>query len=136
MHTIVKDSHIHGLGVFATEDIPAGTRIFEYTGELISRDEENRREIENDKTGVTYIYQINDHESIDGAVGGNDSRFVNHSCDPNVEGIIKDRHIYYVALRDIKKDEELFIDYAFDKDSKREPCHCGAKNCRGVMNEA
>lgn len=136
MHTIVKDSHVHGLGVFATEDIPAGTRIFEYTGELISRDEENRRELENDKTGVTYIYQLNDHESIDGAVGGNDSRFVNHSCDPNVEGVIEDRHIYYVALRDIHPGEELFIDYAFDKDSKREPCHCGAKNCRGFMNEA
>lgn len=134
MHTIVKDSHIHGLGVFATEDIPEGYRIFEYTGELISREEENSRELENDKTGVTYIYQLNDHESIDGAKNGNDSRFVNHSCNPNVEGIVENNHIYYVALRDIKRNEELFIDYAFDKDSKPEMCHCGAKNCRGLMN--
>lgn len=134
MYTTVKDSHIHGLGVFATEDIPRGTRIFEYTGELISREEEDRRELENDKTGVTYIYQLNDRESIDGAYGGNDSRFVNHSCAPNVEGVIENKHIYYVALRDIKQNEELFIDYAFDKDSKPEPCHCGTIHCRGVMN--
>lgn len=134
MNTIVKDSHIHGLGVFATADIAAGTRIFEYTGERISREEEDKREIENDKTGVTYIYQLNDRESIDGAHGGNDSRFVNHSCDPNVEGIIENKHIYYVAKRNIKSGEELFIDYAFDKDSKPEPCFCGSANCRGVMN--
>lgn len=134
MYTIVKDSQIHGRGVFAAIDIPKGTRIFEYTGELISREEEDRRERENDKTGVTYIYQLNEHESIDGAHGGNDSRFVNHSCDPNVEGVIEKKHIYYVALRDITQGEELFIDYAFDKDSKPEPCHCGAANCRGVMN--
>jgi len=134
MYTSVKDSHIHGLGVFATEVIPKGARIFEYTGELISREEENRREIENDKTGVTYIYQLNDDESIDGAHGGNDSRYVNHSCDPNVEGVIEGQHIYYEALRDIKSGEELFIDYAFDKDSKKEPCRCGSAKCRGVMN--
>lgn len=134
MNTIVKDSHIHGLGVFATDHIPKGTRIFEYTGELISRAEEDRRELENDKTGVTYIYQLNDHESIDGAHGGNDSRFVNHSCDPNVDGVVEGRRIFYVAKRDIQTGEELFIDYAFDKDSKPEPCHCGSANCRGVMN--
>lgn len=134
MYTTVRESPIHGRGVFAAQDIPAGTRIFEYTGELISREEENRRELENDKTGVTYIYQLNDHESIDGANGGNDSRFVNHSCDPNIEGIIEGKHIYYVALRNIKQNEELFIDYAFDKDSKQEPCHCGSMHCRGVMN--
>lgn len=134
MKTIVKDSHIHGMGVFANECIPAGTHIFEYTGEHITREEENLREIENDKSGVTYIYQLSDTESIDGAIGGNDSRYVNHSCDPNVEGIIENRHIYYVAKRDIQSDEELFIDYAFDADSPAEPCHCGSPHCRGVMN--
>ncbi|MCL4200772.1 SET domain-containing protein-lysine N-methyltransferase [Patescibacteria group bacterium] len=134
MYTTVRDSPIHGRGVFATKAIPRGARIFEYTGELITREEENLRELENDKTGVTYIYQLSDHESIDGAYGGNDSRFVNHSCDPNVEGVIEGKHIYYVAIRDIRPGEELFIDYAFDKDSKREPCHCGAAHCRGVMN--
>lgn len=134
MNTIVKDSHIHGRGVFATKGIPKGTRIFEYTGELISREEENRREILNDKTGITYIYQLNEHESIDGAHGGNNSRYVNHSCNPNVEGEIDGRHIYYVARRDICAGEELFIDYAFDKDSNQEQCRCGSTNCRGVMN--
>lgn len=103
MYTTVRDSPIHGRGVFATKAIPRGARIFEYTGELITREEEIQRELENDKTGVTYIYQLNDHESVDGAYGGNDSRFVNHSCDPNVEGVIEDGHIYYVALRDIKR---------------------------------
>lgn len=134
MKTIVRDSHIHGMGVFATATIPAGTRVFEYTGEHISREEENRRELENDKTGVTYIYQLNDHESIDGAKGGNDSRYVNHSCDPNVEGVIEESHIYYVTKRDIKAGEELYIDYAFDADDPAEPCHCGSPHCRGVMN--
>jgi SET domain-containing protein len=56
--------------------------------------------------------------------------YINHSCDPNVEE--KDRTGY--ALKDIKKDEEITIDY--DKIAYLEKpfkCHCGSRNCRGFV---
>jgi hypothetical protein len=59
------------------------------------------------------------------------SRYFNHSCCPNV---VYDRKGNYVAARDIKKDEELFLDYGlmFDRKFKMK-CACGAANCRGQV---
>jgi SET domain-containing protein len=59
----------------------------------------------------------------------NDSNFMNHSCDPNM---VYDEKDNIIAKRDIKKGEELTIDYAnfvvnVDQDFE---CRCGAKNCR------
>jgi len=58
---------------------------------------------------------------------------LNHSCDPNV-GLRG--QITYVAMRDIKADEALTMDYAFvitrPKEYKLE-CNCGAKQCRKVV---
>lgn len=55
----------------------------------------------------------------------------NHSCNPNI-GF--DGPITYVALKDIKKGEEIFLDYAF-MESYFEPfhCNCGNKNCRKII---
>lgn len=131
----IGPSRIHGTGFFVDEFIPAGTRIIEYVGERISREEEARRERENDKTGVTYIFVLNQDTCIDGAVGGNDSIFVNHSCEPNIEHRYEDGRIFYYALQDIFPGTELFLDYRFDPNGKIEPCRCGSPNCRGFMND-
>ena len=62
----------------------------------------------------------------------NDSNFMNHSCDPNM---VYDEHDNIIAKRDIKKDEELTIDYGnfvvnVDQDFT---CRCGAPKCRGKI---
>lgn len=59
------------------------------------------------------------------------ARYINHSCDPNC-GIKRLTNL--VAMRDIKKGEELLWDYDMTEDSDwRMECHCGAKSCRKVI---
>jgi SET domain-containing protein len=124
-------SKIHRWGVFATEFIPGGRKVIEYTGEKISRRETKRRA---DEREFTYLFTLDSYWTIDGAVGGSGAEFINHSCEPNLKSKIVKGHILYMSLRDIKPGEELTIDYRFDKKVERVPCQCGAANCRGTIN--
>ena len=84
---------------------------------------------------ITYIFTLNDNYDIDGAVNGNDARFANHSCDGNTSvDIIRDK-IWLIAEQDIDTDEEITYDYSLDADDLL-ACWCGAKRCRGYMNDA
>ncbi len=121
--------------MFAEKNIPKGTKIIEYLGEIISKEEEARREKQNEKTNATYIFNYNSRFSIDGAIGGNESRLINHSCDPNCDATRSKNHVFYVSNRAILKDEELTVDYSFDADDPPEICHCGSHKCRGFINE-
>jgi SET domain-containing protein len=126
----VAPSKIHRWGVFAGEFIPARRKIIEYTGEKISRRETKRRA----SGPLNYIFTLNPYWCIDGNVGGSGAQYVNHCCNPNVYAWIIKEHILYMSARDIQPGEELTIDYHFDKDVERVPCHCGAANCRGTIN--
>ncbi len=132
----VKKSKIDHSGLFSTREILPNQRLIEYTGEMITNLEAERREKENEKKGQTYIFLLNDDSFIDAAVGGNDSKYINHSCDPNCTIVRRKGKIFIHSDRLIKPGEELTIDYSFDKDSKKEICRCGSKNCRSFMNEA
>jgi hypothetical protein len=59
----VGKSRIHGKGVFAAEPIQQGTRILEYTGERISKEEATRRIVQ----GNTYIFYFDASYDIDGS---------------------------------------------------------------------
>lgn len=131
-----RQSKIDRSGVFADEFIPKRTVVAEYTGEKISSEETERRERINDLNGTTYVFILDDIYCIDGAVGGNISKYINHSCDPNLEVEITNGRIYFLASRDIQKDEELSYDYAYDYDPDFPcPCRCGSPKCRGTINE-
>lgn len=134
--TIVANSGIDRKGLFAGQNIKANTLIIEYTGEKITNEEADIRESVNDLTGTTYIFVYVDQTfCIDGAIGGNNSRFSNHSCNPNMYLDFIDGHIYFIADRDIKKGEELTYDYAFDYEPGYViPCFCKSSNCRGMIN--
>lgn len=132
----VKESAIHHRGAFAKQDIPKGTHIIEYVGELIEHEEAEKRERENDKKGSTYIYILDDTHCIDGAFGGNESICINHSCNPNCEDVMIGKKIWIFALHDIKKGEELTFDYSFPHDGHvKTPCHCKSHNCRGHIED-
>ena len=73
---------------------------------------------------------------IDAGRGGNLSKYINHSCDPNCIIKINDNKILIYSKKTIKKGEELTFDYRFNKNSFKEICNCGSKNCRGHINEA
>lgn len=124
-------SKIHRWGVYAGEFIPARRKVIEYTGERISRRETKRRA---DASVFTYLFTVDAYWTLDGAVGGSGAEYINHSCDPNLVARIQHGHILYMSRRDIRRGEELTVDYHFDKKVERVPCHCGALKCRGTIN--
>jgi len=144
---VVRESPIHGRGVFATRDIEPGEVIIEYTGRRITHAQADAEWVEN---GHTFLFTLNDQYVIDASEGGNESRWINHSCDPNCEsdsvaspdGDPAKERMFIQALRPIRAGEELTYDYGITTD---EPitdaeralwaCRCGAPNCRGVMLE-
>lgn len=140
----VRRSPRHGRGVYATARIPAGTPIIEYTGELISEAEGERRYPTlpdgAEEAEHTYLLTLDDTRVIDANVGGNAARFINHSCEPNCEPMPYGDHMWIVAVRDIRPGEELAYDYAIELDEphtparkRRFPCRCGARTCRGSL---
>ena len=129
---ILRDSGIHGVGVYAGEPIPAKRKVIEYTGERISRRETKRRsEIQNKQI---YLFTLDNYWTLDGTVGGSGAEYINHCCDPNIVAEIRRGHILYMSKRAIRKGEELTVDYHFAKNIDKIPCKCGAKKCRGTLN--
>lgn len=137
----VRQSGVHGKGVFALTDIPAGDRIIEYKGELISWEEALRRHPHDPSNPThTFYFHVDDTKVIDGGFQGNSSRWINHSCDPNCEAEDDNGRIFIKALRSIRAGEELFFDYQLiieerytPKLKKQYACWCGASRCRGTM---
>jgi SET domain-containing protein len=137
----VRESPIHGRGVYARTHIKKGKRILEYVGERISHEEADRRYLaKGQDDGHTFFFVVDERTVIDGGSGGNESRFVNHSCNPNCETVIEGRRVFVEAIRDIEPGEELVYDYQLTWESTDDPedlalyaCRCGAKNCRGTM---
>lgn len=137
----IRSSPIQGLGAFATRHIPAGTRLIEYVGERLTPAEADARypDVPGERHH-TYLFAIDDDVVIDAAVGGNEARFINHSCVPNCDAVIDDGDIWIETIRDIEAGEELAYDYAYVLEERhtlaaknRFPCHCGAKHCRGTI---
>ncbi len=137
----VRHSRIHGTGVFARKRIRPGRRIIEYTGERISPKEEAKRYLEDSmNTHHTFLFTVDKKTTIDAGVGGNDARFINHSCQPNCETVDEDGHIFIEAVRNIQPGVELTYDYNFEVDEPITPelknfypCHCGSAKCRGTI---
>lgn len=127
---VVRQSGIHGTGCFARKDIPAGTRIIEYVGEKITKEEALRQcELNNE-----YIFGLDEDYDINGNVPWNPARFINHSCDPNCEAEEDEGRIWTVAMRDIRAGEELSYNYGYDLEEYRNhPCACKTSACVGYI---
>lgn len=137
----VRRSGIHGRGVFAIQPIDTGSTVIEYKGEIITWDEALRRHPHDpDQPNHTFYFHLDDGHVIDGKYQGNSARWINHSCEPNVEAEQDGNRVFLKALRPIAPGEELFFDYGLVIDArltaklKREyACWCGAPKCRGTM---
>ena len=136
----VGKSRIAGTGVFAKRRIHRGARIIEYIGKRLFHSE-MVLEIAAGRPASVYLFNVHNGVSIDGAIGGNESRFINHSCEPNCEANVFDDRVYIYALRDIRRSEELTFDYQLrstfhappETDANHQRCLCGAATCRGTM---
>lgn len=137
----IRASPIQGQGAFALRRIRKGSRIIEYTGERISPEEADRRYDDDAmERPHTFLFTVSRRTIVDAAVGGNDARFINHSCEPNCEAVIDGGRIFIEALRTIQPGEELTYDYQLERPGpyrkewrQRYACRCGAPNCRGTL---
>ncbi|MBN1305273.1 MAG: SET domain-containing protein-lysine N-methyltransferase [Anaerolineales bacterium] len=137
----IRSSSIQGLGVFAAIDIQKATRIIEYMGERISPDEADTR-YDDDAGSCTHVllFIVDEDTVIDGGIGGNEAKYVNHSCQPNCEAVIDSGRVYIESLREIPAGEEITFDYRLERAGEYEPeweeryaCKCGSRRCRGTM---
>jgi len=120
---IVKNSSIHGKGIFTTVDIPGNSLIMTIIGEVISGDECERREEEEDNV---YIFWNGDNCFIDTAMTER-IKYINHKCDFNCDVVDRDnKSLSLIAFRDIKAGEELTIDYGYEE--IYEDCRCALCN--------
>ena len=140
----VRKSGVHGKGVYATAPIRKGARIIEYTGaHLPWKEAMDLPPHDPSDPYHTFYFSLDNGDVIDAGNGGNDSRWINHSCDPNCETTeTDDDRIFIYALRSIQPGEELFYDYRIVPAERRTKalekqfgCRCGSPKCRGTMLE-
>ena len=128
---VSREAGAKGRGIFAVDDIPAGTTVAGFGGNVVDRAELDAlaEEIR------IHALQIDDDLFIASDLPFDDADFVNHSCDPNC-GIIGS--VLVVTMRDVAVGEELCFDYAMtDTDDYDEfTCSCGTALCRGTITGA
>ena len=121
-----------------------------------------------DDKGLSYLFDMNDPDEendldqliqtgyryefyplcLDSMFYGNESRFINHSCDSNIQsfnlsGSFESQTLHKIGLfasRKILKGEELTMDYQWDKNELAIPkdikCLCNSEKCRGFLMRA
>ena len=128
--TEVKESPIHGRGLFARDYIPAGELVAIKGGSIITRETLRQLQPQLGSAEIQigddlFISPVNETEREGSMI------FSNHSCEPNlgVRG-----QIVFVAMRYIRAGEELTHDWAMtDDDDSSTDCRCGAASCRGTI---
>ncbi|KAM4664875.1 histone-lysine N-methyltransferase EHMT1 isoform 2-T2 [Discoglossus pictus] len=128
-----------GWGVRSLQDIPMGTFVCEYVGELISDTEADVREDD------TYLFDLDNKDGeiycIDARFYGNISRFINHLCEPNLLPVrvfmshqdLRFPRIAFFSSRQIQAGEEIGFDYGdrfWDIKGKLFTCKCGSTKCK------
>ncbi|KHJ75593.1 SET domain protein, partial [Oesophagostomum dentatum] len=134
-----------GFGVRATKDIQPRVFICEYAGEILSKEEVEKRAIP--KHDHNYTFTVREHGEggilttfIDPRHRGNLARFINHGCEPNLSiAVVRIGYtIPHVALfsnRLIHAGEELCYDYGIStlEGNTGKKCLCGSPACRGFL---
>ena len=124
----VKNSMKHEKGLFALKDFKKGEIIYILDKGKVITSEEIKNLSEIDKGHMEKIGE-NQYEIIEFP-----GYYINHSCESNAGEKIEGAHRIGVALKDIRKGDEITIDY--DKIEFFEPpfkCYCGSKKCRGFV---
>ncbi|KAM6931235.1 histone-lysine N-methyltransferase EHMT1-like [Xenentodon cancila] len=128
-----------GWGVRTMQDIPQGTFICEYVGEIIADSEADKRE--NDSFLFTLDNKVGDVHCIDARLFGNVGRFINHLCEPNLLAVrvftmhqdLRFPRIAFFSSRPIRAGDQLGMDYGdnyWRVKSKYFSCQCGSQKCR------
>lgn len=123
MDIVVKKSAIHGKGVFANRDFKKGEIVLRWdTSHRLTKEQAEKLRKAGDPNiaflnGVYLLVQ-------------EPERYVNHSCEANTSA----KNFSDVAIRDIRKGEEITADYSQEgAPGMNMECHCGSRNCRGII---
>lgn len=166
---IFRTENNRGWGVKTMAELKRGQFVDCYLGEVINPEEADRRRAHSTIAQRKDVYlfaldKFSDPDSLDPRLAGpalevdgefmsGPTRFINHSCDPNLRifarvGDRADKHIHdlgFFAIRNIAKGEELTFDYVdgleqMDRNAKDEKmqgemtrCLCGSAKCRGFL---
>lgn len=136
-----------GLGVRTLSEIPQGTFVCEYAGEIISISEARQRSKKQTNTDMNYILSVREYcvsgiikTYVDPAHFGNIGRYINHSCTPNLTmvPVRVDTMVPKICLfsnQDIKANEEIAYSYGplSSGQASGRPCHCQSPNCIGFL---
>ncbi len=136
-----RRSRIHGLGVFATRRIRVGRRLIAYEGQILTTAGVRARYDEAAAQDPhTLLFHVGRNRYVDASVGGNEARFINHSCDPCCEAETWKGMVWIRAIRNIQPGVELTYDYSLEIEEGASrarrglfSCRCGAASCRGTM---
>jgi len=126
---LIKNSNVSGTGAFSKENIYKGEIVGIRSGHIVYKEEAMLLDkivgssLQIDSKRFLCAKTID--EALDILI------YLNHSCSPNI-GI--ERQISFIAMRDIKKGEELYLDYATVVAHQYElKCSCGSDCCRKVI---
>jgi uncharacterized protein len=118
-HLVVKRT-VTGLGLSTLNDVPAGTRIIEYVGPIVTAEEVARRR-------GKYFFEVDEDYAIDGSPRSNTARYINHSCRPNAEAFVTGKRVWIWSKLEIKAGEEITLDYGeayFNDYIRPKGCRC------------
>jgi len=116
----VKESAIEGFGVFANRDFKKDEIVLDWKPEKVMSSKDMKIMQLSAKRFLSRVESQYVALSIPG-------KYVNHSCSPNT----KVQNFNDIAVRDIRKDEEITADYFAERVPVKFVCKCGSVNCRG-----
>ncbi|XP_024523621.1 histone-lysine N-methyltransferase ASHH3 isoform X2 [Selaginella moellendorffii] len=135
----LKETENCGWGLFADENIERGDFLIEYIGEVIDDKtcEERLWDLKERGENNFYLCEVGHDKVIDATFKGNMSRFINHSCNPNAQlrkwQCDGELRIGVFAVSRILKGQEITYDYKYIQFGTEQQCHCGSKNCKGIL---
>jgi len=136
---IVKDTEKYGKGIFTTKNIKKDDILIVMGGYVFDIEAENHLNKFNEDKPIEISEDFSLCPQKPSDMDKMPQHYVNHSCNPNTgfKG-----QLFMVAMKDIKKGEEILYDYAMIIASNpnstgyfKMDCHCGSKFCRGFVDE-
>lgn len=126
----ISEGHL-SKGIFASRNIKKGEEIIRFKGKLFTY-----QQLPTPYNKVEDHYVQIDKNLYMGPSGDYDDLF-NHSCNPNSGLKIKNGKIILIAIKNIKKGEEITWDYSttMDEDDWEMDCKCCSKKCRGRIRD-
>ena len=124
----LRQSPIHGFGLYATKQIPVDTLVAVFGGKVYTAqeiaslpDESFVKDVATQLNNDFFLGPLNERDIERGF-------FINHRCEPNTR--IKNS-IFLITIKNVDKDQEITFDYAHSHNKQINMlCKCGAENCR------